>query len=108
MLESEATADAEEDFVPSSSVYGGTRADPGSVESDSLIRGPPVSRRSTSKRCSFWYRCLISPAGVIQTRVFRIRLEGGDVGSWMPTLMCSCDCRAESCRPRTNGDVVTG
>ena len=48
------------------------------------------------------------PVEEIQIKVLRIRVAGGVVGSWMPTLMGSECCCARDRSPRTKGDVVKG
>ena len=44
----------------------------------------------------------------IQIKVLRRRVEGGVVGSCMPTLIRRECCRASDWSPRTKGEVVVG
>ena len=64
----------------------------------SFNTGPPLM--STSNRCTFWYRCTISPFSLIHMRVFFTLPSWA--GSWIPTFICSSACRASLWRPKTN------
>lgn len=61
-----------------------------------------------SNICSLVYRVFVStsPLLEIQRRVLRICEEGGDVGSWRPTLTWILWVEAADCRPVTKGEVA--
>ena len=92
-------------MFPTSVSNGFTISIPFSTLLLSFSTGPPGI--STSNRCNFWYRCVISPSASIQTSVFFTFLPSC-AGSWIPTLMGRRCSRAKDFRPSTKGLVVVG